>query len=846
MQSINTILKIAAGSGQWCSDTLGSNNPDSPIIRLAMSAKLIIDLRSDQADLDTGVLKPFPYEEVAACASFYVAIDSDWNQLTIPPIKKFSGITVTQNAAAETILGVELPDLDSPELRNAVKTNEFVNLKGEVGGLDANGKSIFLVDFTIRLKNRVWIPDGSSGDTPDPADPDYLTTPQVRAYLAAELAAAVAALELPTGEPGPAPAITIGTVQTGASAAASIAPVTGTPGAYTLNLTLPRATDGSTPEPIAPTITIGTVQTGDEAAVTITPVAGTPGAFTLNVTLPRGAAGAGVTPCGQWSVDTTYTLNDTVRHASAWWRSLHADNLNNPPPATRIDNTHWEVIVTDGLSADPLVITYNSTDDPDDAGWHLPPWQAGDTHFRMSTDGGISHSQAFPLSQPAPATVVRYNPDAVTDWHDIPAPVGTADYCLTAGRYFRLRVVGGIWGPASEIHSLDAAEQLRVQYAVTPESGEPAWHGVLQPADNRIRFYNLAGTIRKDISVSLEPGQQIDRVQVCSISDPWHADYADTDAFMKLSTDGGATFGTPVRIKGKSAYEEWLAEGNIGTREDFLNSLKGVALPEGGTPGKVLIYGPSGPIWGDLAEYTPVAPQVPPDEAATPNDLPEDTERRIWKFLRYDRPEDSRELAFFWQTSADGTSWGTLFSTSTHPEIAKSEVDGEPAQFVDAQGRAVLLPVYYIPMDNIHVRTCWGFCDDEGEWHKGDWSYRNTLGVTLSRYGDSIEAADRNNPEYFIVPIPDDVDHCEVHILGADGSIFGQPIYRSDRPSDRNFFFTGEDVLAYSEATSANFPVPVTEAAFEGQYFIFHRRGLGYNVRVVWTGDKPAVYYWHP
>ena len=178
MQSIKTILKIAAGSGQWCSDTLGSTTPDSPIIRLAMSSKLIMDLRSEQANLSTGVLEPFPYEEVAACASFYVAIDSDWNQLTIPPIKKFSGITVTQNDAGETILGVELPDLDSPELRDAVKTNDFVNLKGEVGGLDANGKSIFLVDFTIRLKNRVWIPDGSSGDTPDPADPDYLTTPR--------------------------------------------------------------------------------------------------------------------------------------------------------------------------------------------------------------------------------------------------------------------------------------------------------------------------------------------------------------------------------------------------------------------------------------------------------------------------------------------------------------------------------------------------------------------------------------------------------------------------------------------------------------------------------------------
>lgn len=593
MQSIPTILKVTSGSGQWCADIFGSVNPDSPIIRLAMSAKLRINLCTDQQNSATGILTPFPYEEVAACASFYVAIDSDWNQLTIPPIKKFSGITVTQDAVDNTILDVELPNLDSPELRNAVKTNEFVNLKGEVGGLDADGKSIFLVDFTIRLKNRVWIPDGSSGDEPDPSDPDYLTTPQVKAYIESELAAAVADLELPQGEIGPEPVITIGTVQTGTSADASIAPVSGTPGAYILNLTLPRATDGSTPEPITPTITIGTVETGDEAAVTITPVAGTPGTYTLNLTLPRGTAGAGVTPRGQWSAETTYTLNDAVRHASAWWRSLQADNLNHPPPATRDDSEFWEVIVADGLSADPLIVAYNSIEDPDDGGWHLPPWQPGDAFFRMSTDGGVTHSQAFPLTQPAPTVIVQYNPDAVTDWRDIPAPVGTADYCLATGRYYRLRVVGGIWGPAAQIHDLDVTEQLRVQYAVTPASGEPEWHGVLQPGDNRIRFYNLAGTIRKDISISLEPGQQIDRAQTCAIASPWHATYApDTDVFMKLSTDGGETFGSPMRVKGKSAYEEWIEAGNAGTIDDFLNSLKGA----NGAPGAGIQFDASGTI----------------------------------------------------------------------------------------------------------------------------------------------------------------------------------------------------------------------------------------------------------
>lgn len=850
MQTIPTILKVTSGSGQWCADIFGSVNPESPLIRLAMSAKLRINLCSDQQDSATGVLIPFPYEEVAACASFYVAIDSDWNQLTIPPIKKFSGITVSQNDDDYTILDVELPTLDSPELRDAVKTNEFVNLKGEVGGLNASGDTIFLVDFTIRLKNRVWIPDGSSGDTPDPVDPDYLTTPQIRAYLTAELAAAVAALELPTGEPGPAPAIAIGTVQTGASAAASIAPVTGTPGAYTLNLTLPMATVGSTPEPIAPTITIGTVQTGDEAAVNITPVAGTPGAYTLDLTLPRGAAGAGVTPRGQWSAETTYALNDAVRHASAWWRSLQADNLNNAPPATRVDNAHWQVIVKDGLSADPLVVSYNDTDNPDDADWHLDR-RTTDKYYRWTTDGGLTFTAAALLTQAAIEPIIRFNPDAVTDWRDIPAPVGTADYCLATGRYYRLRVVGGIWGPAAQIHDLDVTEQLRVQYAVTPASGEPEWHGVLQPGDNRIRFYNLDGTIRKDISVSLETGQQIDRVQTCAIANPWHADYAATDIFMKLSTDGGETFGSPMRVKGKSAYEEWLEAGNTGTVEDFLDSLKGAGLPEGGTTGKVLMYGPSGPVWGSLADYTPILPPVEPPSPEDLGliDLPDGVEKRIWRYLYVRRPNEGRDLHLFWQTSMNGMSWGTLYSSATHPHCVNTKgADGEPTAFSTEYGPA-MLPVEYIPVLDIHVRTCWGYLDGENVWHKGDWTYHNTLGVRLSLEGFPLEKPDYFNPEYFLIPIPDGTDQCEIRLSTDDDFrgeevLFSNTLYSSEA---KGFFFDGQNLLPATQETVESLPVPFNAAAFEGQWFVFKRRGIAkYNIRAVWTGDNPVIYVWSP
>ncbi|MGI6353839.1 MAG: RCC1 domain-containing protein [Lentisphaeria bacterium] len=589
MQILPGIIKIENGKGKWC-DITGTPG-EVPRITLALAAQLVIDLRSNRlAAPQTADLAPYPFAEVGNCSAFYIAVDSDYNQLTIPPIIRTSGITASQDADGSTILAAALPLLDSPELRNAVKTSTEVLLKAELGGLDATGQTVFVVQFPLVLQNRVYIPDGSGGETPDPADPDYLTTPQIKAYINDELAAAIAALKLPVGETGPAPIITIGTVEEGEDAAAAIVPVG--EGAYAINLTLPRATDGETPEPITPQIAIGTIQSGDAAAATLTPVIGTPGAFTLNLTLPRGADGAGVTPRGPWAAGTTYNQNDAIRHASAWWRSLHDDNVGHEPPANRVDNAHWEVIVKDGLSADPLVVSYNDTDNPDDADWHLDR-RATDKYYRWTTDGGLTFTEAALLTQAAIEPIIRFNPDATTDWQNIPAPVGTNNYHTVTGKYYRLKTDSGVWGESKQVHNLDASEVYRVQFGATPDPAtdpatgepiEPAWHANFLPGDNRIIFYNLAGTIRLDVTVNLPDGEEIGGVQFCPISDPWHATYATGDRYRKFSMDGGLTYGLPIPLYGKSAYEEWLDLGNSGTPEDFLASLKGEpGNGEGGT-----------------------------------------------------------------------------------------------------------------------------------------------------------------------------------------------------------------------------------------------------------------------
>ena len=94
------------------------------------------------------------------------------------------------------------------------------------------------------------------------------------------------------GEPGPANTLSIGTVQKGSTAAATI---TGTAPNQTLNLTLPKGDKGDTGDKgetgatgPANTLSIGTVTKGADAAATIT---GSAPNQTLNLTLPKGDKG---------------------------------------------------------------------------------------------------------------------------------------------------------------------------------------------------------------------------------------------------------------------------------------------------------------------------------------------------------------------------------------------------------------------------------------------------------------------------------------------------------------------------------------------------------------------------
>lgn len=559
---VRSILKISGGEASFV-NTYGAGAP-VPGITLGVITRLILDMRAEGGQDDVE-LPSIPAADLAGCDSYYIAIDNDWSQGTAPKMARTSGISIVEEGG-RTLFQAELPNTAAiAGLADAIEAAaaKSIALSCEIGGTKAGTGDVFAYNFSLVIRNRIWLPDGSPEDLP--SDPDYLNTVQVTALINAAVAAAIEGI---TGDPGPAPTITVGTVTSGATASATLTPGE-EDGEYTLDLVLPQGTPGDEGE--MPALAVGTVAEGEASAEIVSGEGG----YTLNLTVPRGLPGAGVTPSGTWAVGTTYALNDAVRYNGGWWRSLRADNTGHTPPVGTESDTWWEIIVKDGIDAEPFIRVYNHTDDIDDPDW-LTDIQPGDTHFRDSVDGGLTWTAPALISL-AHDVIVLFNIDATTDWTTL---TPGATYSTGTGKFMRARQAGAAWGEAYQIHEL-ASQALRVQFSAGGAS--PTWHAVLEAGDTQARFYNTLSTI--DVTVTISDGTfDVAEIQLCSIADPWHATYAAGDRYRKFSMDGGLTYGSPIPLfggDGKSAYQAWLDLGNTGTVEDFLDSLKGDPGPAG-------------------------------------------------------------------------------------------------------------------------------------------------------------------------------------------------------------------------------------------------------------------------
>ena len=573
MQTISKTLLVGTEEHRWCDEYGANANP--PRVIIGTMARLVIDLRADLGHGDDQ-LPPYDAAQFDGAASWYFALDTDYDQATIPPFLRTTGISVATDADGRTVLSAELPDTDCAAIRSALASGESLQFRGEIAALDSNGNTIVCLQFPVRLVNRVWI----GGEVPAEVenDPAYLTSAQVQALVASAVASAVAAATEglrgdpgDPGEKGDPPAISIGSVTTLAAGENATAELLDgeEEGEYILNLGIPAGEIGA-----VPSIAVGSVSSG-AAAASIAPDGN--GGYTLSLTIPPGT---GIVPVdGGWSGLETYPRGAAVRHNGAWWYSRDNGNLGHEPPASRETDEHWQLIVRDGDTPNGLTLAYAPTST---GAWHSAPIRATDLWFRISEDGGANWSIAIPLAQPAVSIAHRFSP-ADTDYASVTA--GTA-YSAGTGRH--LQVITGLGVVSSSVDLGEAAADQEIRFLFTADG--LSWHPSPQPADVQMHAFTADSAVNSYFNLNIPANDTFADVQTCVIADPWHADYREGDLFMRISQDNGATWSQTIPLRGDkgdpgadgadglSAYQLWLAAGNTGTLADFLASLVGQGL----------------------------------------------------------------------------------------------------------------------------------------------------------------------------------------------------------------------------------------------------------------------------
>lgn len=179
MQTINKILKLDGGVGTWSTEK-GVLTP-TPVLGIGLAARFVLDLRTKELNEESSLI-PVGAEELANVKSWYIAIDADFNQETAPLVLSTSpGMSITEEEG-KTFLSFTCPNTLTPALLTAAGKTAQVPLTVEIGGYDGTGTLVFLLQFPLNLRNRVWIEGGTPPE--DPSDPEYLTAAQVRALIA--------------------------------------------------------------------------------------------------------------------------------------------------------------------------------------------------------------------------------------------------------------------------------------------------------------------------------------------------------------------------------------------------------------------------------------------------------------------------------------------------------------------------------------------------------------------------------------------------------------------------------------------------------------------------------------
>lgn len=574
MQTIQAILQVGAEQHKW-TDAYGVNT-NTPRIVLGANAALLLDLRTDP-DVDSGSLPPYSRAELQLASSWYIALDIDYDQSTMPVLLRTAGISLLpEDDTGRTLLSVELPNTDTPAMRAAVKSAQTLNLRGEIGGYDGEGNLTVCIQFPLVIVNRVYLP----GDTPADIvqNPDYYTALQTNAAIAAAIRDALEEYEAPAGAPGPATDITLGTITYGDTPAATLTPHATLANTKVLSLVLP-VVDAAPP----PSFSIGSVTTGSTPSASLTVDQENGNAYVLSLVVP---AVPGISPkATEWSPSTTYAKGDAVRHASAWYISLADGNLAATPS---LSPDAWALIVKDGAAGPAAVFQFS----PDASAWHNPPNVSTDRFYRISVDGGITFGAAIPLAMPSVTVAMQFNPSPL-GWH-----AGTAgtSYTTAHGNFIRVLRNGEYTQSLQLFGTTNAPVDPALEVHAVFSNDGTYFHPAFEEGDTTARITNPDDGETKLVNLTNTSTDLVTAFEFAPASEPWHDTYQDGDHYARHSNDNGAAFSAPWPLHGLSAYQIWLAQGNTGDEDDFLESI---GLPDAPDDGK--LYARRNGQWVEVA-----------------------------------------------------------------------------------------------------------------------------------------------------------------------------------------------------------------------------------------------------
>ena len=180
----NTIFYVAAYETLGVvRDYANAKNATAPTLVRGVEACLKMRLFADRDGWE-----PYPISALSNIVAWSWAMDNDFNEATTYKLVGDNGkITVSEvteivdeEEITYTEVMIPIPNMNTEDLSTWLGTEKSkTGLHGELVGLDADGKEVFIVqveNFTIR--NRI-----SSLGIPTEIDPDYLTAGQVRALV---------------------------------------------------------------------------------------------------------------------------------------------------------------------------------------------------------------------------------------------------------------------------------------------------------------------------------------------------------------------------------------------------------------------------------------------------------------------------------------------------------------------------------------------------------------------------------------------------------------------------------------------------------------------------------------